>query len=277
MCVIYACGTILPPEDELERGAWKNDDGAGVAWVDQAKKRVCWKKGLKDDKEVLQYIKDTKVPFPLAIHFRTASVGGKSPALTHPFPIAEGAPLWLEGYAPEVLMHNGHLVKWDDLVLQAGLAAKDKFPDGPWSDTRALAWLTYLKGDGIIRFINESSRVLMLHAVPEWEGEDEDGKPDPWSFFSFWGQWVGKTDNGFMQSISTEYYNRGGVVVYKGGAAAAAPSAYSYSADDDDDDDTTTVGAYKLSAENVWSVTELQEVLLNLEEELENARAASRV
>ena len=208
MCVIFACGTKLPPEDALEAGAFSNDDGAGLAWLNREKKLVEWKKGLKDHKEVLEYINKEKIPFPLAIHFRTASVGGKSLLLTHPFPVGEGVPTWLEGTCSQVLFHNGHLAKWEEIVLQAGLASQEEFPEGPWSDSRGLAWLTHLKGPGVIRFVNESSRVLLFSSSPDWAPED-DAAEDPWGYFGFWGNWVGKPADGFMQSTTT-YANLGG-------------------------------------------------------------------
>lgn len=262
MCVIYACATTLPDEEELHRGAWKNDDGAGIAWLDKEKKRVAWHKGLKDEKEVLEVIEKENIPFPLAIHFRTASAGGTSPLLTHPFPIGKGAPLWLEGTAGRVLMHNGHLGKWEDLVLQAGLASKEEFPDGPWSDTRAMAWLTHLKGPGILRFIADSSRVLLLSASADVELEEGE-EADPWDYFTFWGNWVGKQADGYMQSITTEYYNRGGTVIYGKGYT---PS-------------TEPLPATSLvqEAKNVWSISELTEILTKMEKELADARTAARV
>lgn len=267
MCVIYACGSVLPDKEELHRGAWKNDDGAGVGWLNAEKKRVCWKKGMKDEDEVLEFIKDEKIPFPLAIHFRTASAGGASPFLTHPFPVGKGVPVWLEGDANELLFHNGHLGKWEELVLQAGLAAKDPFPEGPWSDTRAMAWLTHLKGPGVLRFIHDSSRVLLFHANPE---VDEGEEADPWDHFSFWGSWVGKQADGFVQSISTEYYNRGGVVVYGKGYTPPnqGPSGVV---------DTTPRPTTVQDAKNVWSIGELSEILTTMEKELKDARAAAGV
>lgn len=266
MCVIYACATTLPSKEELARGAFKNDDGAGIAWLNKKKQRVHWKKGLKDEDDVLAYIQDNKLDFPLAIHYRTASAGGAIPALCHPFPVCEDVPLWLEGYAPEVLMHNGHMGKWEELVLQAGFANQVKFPEGPWSDTRAMAWLTHLKGPGVLRFIHDSSRVLLFSALDEkTEGLGA------WDYFSFWGNWQGKHEDGFIQSITTEYYNRGGVVHYSRGAAAAA---------DDDDDDTkgnTSGVSCSSTVKNVWSISELSEILEKMEKELADARTAAGV
>jgi hypothetical protein len=269
MCVIYACATKLPSEDELRSGASKNSDGAGLAWIEKkSKSLVHWKKGLKDEKAVLEYIEEEKIPFPLAIHFRTASVGPKSMLLTHPFPVGKGAPMWLEGTAGEVLFHNGHLAKWDDLVLQAGLASEEDFPEGIWSDTRALAWLVHLKGPGIIRFINETSRVLLMHAAPAWESE----KPEeaPWAHFSYWGNWVGKQEDGFIQSITTTWANKGGVRVWDG---------MGWGSDDEDapsTPSTPSLPVVRQDPKNIWTLEELQALLKSMEQELADARRVAR-
>ena len=263
MCVIYACGTTLPPTDELERGANRNDDGAGVAWVKAG--AAHWRKGFKDEKEVLAFIEKDKIPFPLAIHFRTASVGGKSPELAHPFPVASGVPLWLAGKAPQVLMHNGHLSGWDDLVLKAGLASQEEMPEGDWSDSRALAYLTYLKGPGILRFISQTSRVMLLHSEPAWQPDFEG---DPWVYFSFWGSWEGKREQGWIQSIKTDYANKGGVIQYN--------RRWDHTQGWEADDSSPTTSTIKVSAENVWTIQELSQILVDREKELEDARTAAR-
>lgn len=208
MCVIYACGTALPPLDELERGFRVNDDGAGLAWLKKNSKgeeMVFWKKDFKNDKELLAYVEAEKIPFPLVIHFRTASVGGKTPELAHPFPVWTGVPTWLEGQATSVLFHNGHLSKWEDMVVAAAMGAREQVPLGPWSDTRALAWLAHLKGPGIIPFLSDTSRVLIFSSIPNTEEGAKYMRSD--DHFSYWGKWVypkdGEAYRGYFQSIDT--------------------------------------------------------------------------
>lgn len=271
MCVIYACASKLPPEDELQRGAVRNDDGAGIAWLQGGK--VHFHKNMKTEQDVLKYIHDKKVPFPLAIHFRTASAGGISPGLCHPFPVAQGVSLDVDGSAGEVLFHNGHLSDWESLVLRAGLAAPEAFPEGDWSDSRALAWLTYLKGPGILRFIHQQSRILLLSADPYWEPDYEG---DPWVNFAFWGSWHGKAEEGWKQSTLTEYYNRGG----RSFGTKAAADAYNFDADDSTPSSgiIPVGGSTKpLHSANVWTLSELTELLAEMEKELADARAAARV
>lgn len=205
MCVIYVCTKLLPEDSELARGACKNNDGAGLAWIHKEKGKpniVRWMKGeLKTAKDVKQYIADNKIPLPLMIHFRTASVGGPDKALAHPFPITKEANLDLSGEAEAVLMHNGTLSFWEDLVLNTALRTEGMLPEGPWSDSRALAWIASHKGASIIPFLTKSSgsRVVVLEANPP-------GK----QHFRIWGgsQWTHK--DGYSQSITTEFANRGG-------------------------------------------------------------------
>lgn len=271
MCVIYACSTSLPPFDELERGSDTNDDGAGVSWLGKTPKgvpRIFWKKGLKDHKEVLDFIKKQNLTYPLAIHFRTASVGGKLDGLCHPFPLGKGVPLWLEGDAEEVLMHNGHLQDWEKLVMAAGLPAKETFPTGPWSDSRALAWLTHLKGYGILPFVVSGSRVLMMHATPN-TGEDEAYDPAE-DHFSFFGNWVHKKE-GWSQSCDT--YVR---------ACTRGRTGYATWEWDRDEE----LGVYhakgaptQTSTElpNIWTIGELQKILTELEGAQSDAKLAAGV
>jgi len=184
-----------------------------VAWLGRWDKKpnepaVHWKKGLKNAKDVKEFIRDNKLSFPLAVHFRTASVGGKHPQLCHPFPVSPSAETWLEGHAEQVLFHNGSVFNWDDLVLQVGLRSTERIPNGRfWSDTRGLAWLVYMKGEGILPFVLKESRVALFDAKPASWGQEGYSPKD---HFDLWGTWIHK--DGFSQSISTDSYNRGGTV-----------------------------------------------------------------
>jgi hypothetical protein len=283
MCVIYTCTNALPDAEELKRDAWRNDDGAGVSWLAPYPKKketlvVHWQKGLKDDKAVLEYIRDEKIPFPLVIHFRTASVGSSSAELTHPFPVISGVPLWTAGYADQVLFHNGHLHGWEDLILQVGLPNLEKFPDGEWSDTRALAWLTYLKGPGILDFVIKGSRVALFYSDPDTLGTDKYDRAT--HHISHYGPgWVHK--KGFSQSIETDYSNRGGYrvpdkvlgpsPVITPAAAAASPSATQLTLVKSAEESS------KVFSSDVWTVEELQEVLKHIEEKQVDAKIATGI
>jgi hypothetical protein len=290
MCVIYTCNTKLPDDAELKRGATRNSDGAGVAWLtslpeEGGKLTVQWQKGLKDDEEVKKFIKDQNIPFPLVIHFRTASVGGVSAGLTHPFPTIQDVPLWTAGQAPEVLFHNGHLSNWDDLVLNVGLPSTERFPDGVWSDTRALAWLTYLKGPGILDFIVKSSRVALMHADANTES-DETYDKSLHHITHFGSGWI--HHEGYSQSISTGNY--GGVVTRSGyyyKSSDELPIRPDLISEDDEEErawsesfgsvgNTSTPTTHELTP-NVWTMEELNAILTDLEGEQAGAKLAAGV
>jgi hypothetical protein len=148
MCVIAVCKTRIPKKEEvLDMGAF-NPDGAGVAWI--KKGMVTWEKGLSAP-QLWNRIKN--LPLPLVFHFRQATVGEKGAALCHPFPISPIAGTSPQGCAKKVLFHNGHWENWSTYCLEYAVTRKGEFPDGEWSDSRAMAWLAYRCGDNILRLI----------------------------------------------------------------------------------------------------------------------------
>jgi hypothetical protein len=245
MCVIYSCRTSWPDANELSAGAARNTDGAGIAWIAPHPKKpntpmVWWQKGLKDDGEVLDFIKKEDIKPPGLIHFRTATVGGAVPELTHPFPITKDVPLWTAGYANIVLFHNGHIMDWEDLALRAALNQPGSFPEGVWSDTRALAWLVHLKGAGILRFVLKESRVALFTA---------DG------VIRELGNWI--EGDGYSQSIATFSLKASTST----GVIHEQPWTSRYG-------HVTPKGKSQVvSLDNTWSLEELAELLATLEEE----------
>lgn len=146
MCVIYANYTSVPSLKELQQGEERNEDGAGVAWVEKGE--VFWEKGLTA-KEIWEVLK--KIPFPNVVHFRNATIGPPIPELSHPFPLTPKVPLFLRGQTSAgVLVHNGSLHDWKKLASEACLKSGRKLPGGEWSDSRALAWLVANFGEGIL-------------------------------------------------------------------------------------------------------------------------------
>jgi hypothetical protein len=252
MCVIYTCKTSWPSDEALADGATTNTDGAGIAWLDKNKtgdKVVAWQKGLKDDKAIKKLIEAEKIPLPGIIHFRTSSSGHKCKELTHPFPICKGAPTWVAGTANDVLFHNGHFVDWEEQALLAGLKSKDKFPEGPWSDTRAFVWMLYLKGPGIIPFLLKGNRLAILTASPESLGTDA---YSPLDHIQEFGTFYKK--EGWSQSVETGFWrNKGGM------STGASRTLY------------TPVPSHLPGF--VWTVPELEGVLCAIEKEQLDARA----
>jgi len=138
--------------------AWNhNSHGGGMAWREPAEDgegvEVVWKKSLNLE-QMLQMAAD--LPLPYVMHFRIASVGGKNPYLTHPFPIEESGRNPLEGRTKgQVLFHNGHWTDWKRMYLDGALRYAKKMPSGALSDTRAMAWLASFMGNGLVDFIEE--------------------------------------------------------------------------------------------------------------------------
>ncbi len=199
MCVIFACETSKPSEDDIVSAGWTNPDGAGIAWVETPTKGapvVRWEKGMKDGEEVIEALKPIKT-FPILMHFRIATCGGKIPQLTHPFPITPQVDIALRGAAPAVMMHNGHWNDWDKRVWAMALAKSAEWPKGAWSDSRALAWVLSMGGAGALDFLYHQGvspdRVVTLSA-------QGGGSLD------YWGNWIDK--KGFF--ASNDSYERWG-------------------------------------------------------------------
>lgn len=131
MCCIIFCETVRVPEDLLTSALRQNSDGTGFCW--RSGNQVMWRKGVSD-KQAHRMAK--KLPLPYAIHCRMATVGGKDKRLSHPFPIEEVPDLSLKGSTDYVLMHNGHITYWKEMLLATGYNYKK---DELWSDSSALA------------------------------------------------------------------------------------------------------------------------------------------
>jgi hypothetical protein len=160
MCVIFVSSKQRPSEEMIRKAYDHNGHGGGLAWRENGS--VVWKKGLDLD-QMLGYILQDRIPLPFVAHFRIASVGGIKPELTHPFPIMKNIPLELEGKTKgSVLFHNGHVGDWQALCLAKTLAmpVNMKVPDGPWSDSRGLAWLNLLHGSNINEFVKDQRVVV---------------------------------------------------------------------------------------------------------------------
>lgn len=157
MCVIMA-STIGKriPEDWLKAGYDANSHGAGLAWRGH-KNVIHWKKGL-DLEEFLEEYRKIPEGTKHVAHFRIASCGGVLKELTHPFPLGDESSLALEGTTKGgVLFHNGHLHSWKSKLeeMAARSGGTIKIPVGPWSDTRAMAYITHKLGLGMLGFFDE--------------------------------------------------------------------------------------------------------------------------
>lgn len=151
MCVILVCDTTRPTP-EMVMKAWKqNDHGGGVAWRENG--YVHWQKNLTET-EMQKACKT--LPFPFVAHFRIASQGGRASLLCHPFEVNKQATSAYEGKTKgAVLFHNGTWTGWRNSILDACVRSNTKVPTGEWNDTRAMALMASIYGDGILEFINE--------------------------------------------------------------------------------------------------------------------------
>lgn len=160
MCVIMIAEEARPNEIMVQKAWAKNQHGGGAAWVEGEgdTKFVVWKKGLSLE-EMLQMARD--LPLPYILHFRIASSGGIRPSLTHPIPISKRASLALEGKTKGyVLFHNGDWhADWEGKCLAAAIASNTPIPTGKWNDTRAIAWLMSIYGQGFMDFLPEQKGV----------------------------------------------------------------------------------------------------------------------
>ncbi len=162
MCVIITVeeGQKCPSIEMLQQAEKSNRDGAGIAWVEG--NFTHWKKNISAA-EVFEIGKT--ISSPRIIHFRLASVGGKSPLLCHPFPVSKTVPLNIEGAIKgRVLVHNGHWLDWRKVCLATLVKRGVHFPDGKFSDTRAIAWLTNIYGTGFLNLLDEKIAVLSATA-----------------------------------------------------------------------------------------------------------------
>ncbi len=186
MCVIFANEKAVPSLQLLQQAEKRNDDGGGVAWIEDGK--VKWRKGAtaKEIHEILQ-----KVALPNVVHFRIATVGGNGKELTHPFPLTPKVPLFLNGETNAgVLFHNGHFNEWKAFLKESVFKSRIKVPEGSMSDSRVLAFLVANFGVGMLNSFSELSAGQRI-AILTPKGLQR------------WGQWhidVGEKGSGFSQS-----------------------------------------------------------------------------
>jgi hypothetical protein len=155
MCVIILSEKRLPTRKELLAAQATNGDGAGYCM--RVNGSVVWRKGL-DAEQIADDIEAGTVTLPAAFHFRMATAGGVNEELTHPFPITRKVSVLPEGRAAEVLMHNGHWHGWSQ-----HLDLKVVPDDGPWSDSRLIAWLL-AHGARPARLAEMAGRLLIFGA-----------------------------------------------------------------------------------------------------------------
>jgi hypothetical protein len=156
MCVIMIVDDV-DPTLSVVRDCWdSNAFGAGLAWREE--NAVRWSKGGFDSPTDLHRTM-MQLPKPYIVHFRIPTVGDPCEALCHPFPV--GGSLALTGSTTDgVLAHNGHWNGWQSAMLR--FLGTKRIPDGPWSDSRAMAWIAKQSGIGFLELIDEAQRIVLL-------------------------------------------------------------------------------------------------------------------
>ena len=156
MWLIIAVQKETPASWEFEYANKINPDGIGIAWIGPSG-MMQWHKGLGllDLQALVPH-----VPKPYVVHFRIATSGGVSPELCHPFPISRNVTTEVEGRAKRVIFHNGILMDWKELLTKSLIATGRRLPLGPWSDTRAMAFLAHHYGEEILNLLDE--KIVML-------------------------------------------------------------------------------------------------------------------
>jgi hypothetical protein len=207
MCLLITIEKQWPSSEILKAGAHRNSDGAGIAWVEGDK--VCYKKDV-DMAEIESYRGRT----PFMIHFRWATVG-KDKRLIHPFPVSKKTGLKMAGTANAVLGHNGHWSDWGKAIINnAGWGLP--LPNGPWSDTRAIAWLVSIHGLGFLQALNEKVAILdskgnFYHAGSGWverKGFNMSNDPLGWSYTSQYNTSNYKSTYGSACGVTTSTYSK---------------------------------------------------------------------
>jgi hypothetical protein len=193
MCVILSGPRSSFTLDLLLKAERANGDGGGLAiGGDDA---VFYRKGI-DAQMVWATMADLPDDTQVVAHFRIATVGGKTKALCHPFPL--NGSLDIAGECDGVLFHNGHWSGWEEHLVQAALSGTVRIPAGEWSDSRAMAILAQGCGSGYLHFISEAQRIVVLRpgVAPEYYGRWQQEE----------GLWLSNTS--FLWSKTYTYYDR---------------------------------------------------------------------
>lgn len=173
-----------PTEIQVARMWNHNDHGGGAAW--RADGRVHWLKGQTE--EQMQELAKT-LPFPYILHFRIASIGGQRPELTHPFVAIDDfeQSLALKGDTDHaVVFHNGHWNEWHDKLMIGCGVKGEQMPRGPWSDSRAMAWLYRYYGMGFLDTLGQRTVVLTPDRLDFGIGGGWDKKDGIWYSNTVW-------------------------------------------------------------------------------------------
>jgi len=168
MCVICICEDRKLTSKEIHNCFSSNPDGVGAAWASED--FVFFQKGFMEVGDFIDFYKNLQ-SLPHIVHFRLASSGDISPKLTHPFLLGWRNPI--RGRTKNgVLFHNGHYLPWRETLQQIAfycLIKGKKFPDGIWSDTRALAVLIGILGTSYLNILDDGKfAIFTSKGIQTW-------------------------------------------------------------------------------------------------------------
>lgn len=205
MCVILACKNKKPSLEILNKCHGRNSDGAGVGWFNSDGK-VQYRKGLLDSSEVYKFIQHLELPF--VIHFRAASIGGKSLLLTHPFEVTKESVLKMEGSTDKVVFHNGHVSDWEIYLAAANIEPDNK---QPMSDTRAMAMIAANDNTKFLRrakghYVVMDSKDVRFYLYGKFD--EEDGIAYSNLFWKYYGENTNSSYNRNSSHNGTTYFKK---------------------------------------------------------------------
>lgn len=165
MCVIVLVDNEESrPSNVMIDMMWdKNNHGGGAAWRkdDHGTIKVCWEKGLMAEAGLVR-MKElaSSLPIPYVLHMRIATIGGIKQNMTHPFPIDQRGMNDLKGETTGyVLFHNGTFREWDKEARSLAISTGIAIPAGKWSDSRAMAWICSIIGNGFMELLTDQKGI----------------------------------------------------------------------------------------------------------------------
>lgn len=162
MCVIAVCQKRRLTRDEAKDMWLANPNGAGVAWRENGE--LVYRKGFMTRVEFEDFYFGRKLPLSHIVHFRIATHGGISAALTHPYICSDRSelPLLYKG-SSELLFHNGMYKDCDTALNILGANhGVENFGDEPMSDTRVLALIQFHTPEKLKKALGLSNKVAIL-------------------------------------------------------------------------------------------------------------------
>jgi len=218
MCVAVTLepGAVLTEQEVIHMDR-ANADGVGIAWARDG--LVEWYKTTKVDPAYVAKVISSWKEYPRLVHFRLRTAGETIPQLCHPFEIGPAANCSPKGQSTRVMIHNGHWNRWTD--VRDLLAKEGLLPDGPWSDSRLVAFLAHkdpewlqilggrvaiMQGDGRVERLGswETLRDGVQVSNKNWEGGKlARGQYSGWRQWSGWG-WSEEEVEAFFKEQETK-------------------------------------------------------------------------